>query len=67
MALSACVELRCPSVAGDDCLTRSRKFDTADELELGIDHYIRYYNQDRIKLKLQGLSPVEYRMSFAPQ
>ena len=43
------------------------KFDTVDELELGIDDYIRYYNQDRIKLKLQGLSPVEYRMSFAPQ
>ncbi|MBC3872331.1 IS3 family transposase, partial [Undibacterium flavidum] len=23
--------------------------------------YIRYYNQDRIKLKLKGLSPVQYR------
>ncbi|MFZ6849961.1 IS3 family transposase, partial [Undibacterium sp. RuRC25W] len=23
--------------------------------------YIRYYNHDRIKLKLNGLSPVQYR------
>ncbi|MGN5421093.1 IS3 family transposase, partial [Neisseria meningitidis] len=23
--------------------------------------YIRYYNNDRIKLKLKGLSPVQYR------
>ncbi|PJI51434.1 hypothetical protein CTI14_60465, partial [Methylobacterium radiotolerans] len=23
--------------------------------------YIRYYNHDRIKLKLKGLSPVQYR------
>jgi putative transposase len=24
--------------------------------------YLRYYNHDRIKLKLKGLSPVEYRI-----
>lgn len=24
--------------------------------------YIRYYNYDRIKLKLKGLSPVQYRL-----
>ncbi|MFY1987586.1 IS3 family transposase, partial [Achromobacter xylosoxidans] len=24
--------------------------------------YIRYYNHDRIKLKLKGLSPVQYRV-----
>ncbi|WP_133166869.1 IS3 family transposase, partial [Solimicrobium silvestre] len=24
-------------------------------------NYIRYYNYDRIKLKLKGLSPVQYR------
>ncbi|NML63523.1 IS3 family transposase, partial [Massilia sp. RP-1-19] len=23
--------------------------------------YIRYYNYDRIKMKLKGLSPVQYR------
>ena len=27
--------------------------------------YIQYYNQDRIKLKLKGLSPIDYRMRFA--
>ncbi|PRG29278.1 IS3 family transposase, partial [Burkholderia multivorans] len=25
------------------------------------DHYIHYYNHERIKLKLKGLSPVQYR------
>ncbi|MGN6773733.1 IS3 family transposase, partial [Rhizobium sp.] len=27
----------------------------------GVEDYIRYYNNDRIKLKLKGLSPVQYR------
>ncbi|MGG4661229.1 IS3 family transposase, partial [Pseudomonas vlassakiae] len=31
----------------------------------GLDEYIRYYNHDRIKLKLNGLSPVEYRAQAA--
>ncbi|AUJ71380.1 hypothetical protein PNC201_15735 [Pseudoalteromonas sp. NC201] len=26
-----------------------------------IDEYIDYYNNDRIKVKLKGLIPVEYR------
>ncbi|MGO4763875.1 IS3 family transposase, partial [Cupriavidus sp. 2KB_3] len=30
-------------------------------LRRGIAEYIRYYNHDRIKLKLKGLSPVQYR------
>ena len=33
-----------------------------EELEAGVDEYIRYYNHERIKLGLQGLSPVEYRL-----
>jgi len=37
------------------------EFQDVDELRDGIDEYIRYYNQDRIKLKLGCLSPVEYR------
>lgn len=32
-----------------------------DELQIGIEEYIRYYNRDRIKLKLGGLSPVKFR------
>jgi putative transposase len=37
------------------------KFDSVDELKTGIRKYIRYYNYDRIKMKLKGLSPVQYR------
>jgi putative transposase len=36
-------------------------FESLDELEHDIRKYIRYYNYDRIKLKLKGLSPVDYR------
>jgi len=41
------------------------KFRSVEELQTSIDDYIRYYNHDRIKLKLNGLSPVEYRVRFA--
>jgi putative transposase len=37
------------------------KFDSVDELRDGLADYIHYYNHDRIKLKLKGLSPVQYR------
>lgn len=37
------------------------KFTSLDELQTGIKQYIHYYNHDRIKLKLKGLSPVQYR------
>ena len=37
------------------------KFDSVDALQAGIKQYIRYYNHDRIKMKLKGLSPVQYR------
>lgn len=36
-------------------------FESVDELEAGIKKYIRYYNHSRIKQKLKGLSPVQYR------
>ena len=38
------------------------KYKNIDELILAIDDYINYYNYDRIKLKLKGLSPVNYRL-----
>jgi len=38
------------------------KFDGIDMLEAGVHNYIRYYNHERIKLGLKGLSPVEYRL-----
>ena len=29
------------------------------------DAYIDYYNNDRVKLRLKGMSPVQYRTHFA--
>jgi putative transposase len=37
------------------------KFTCPDQLQKGLKDYIHYYNHDRIKLKLKGLSPVQYR------
>ncbi len=37
------------------------KFSSVEELQAGIKTYIRYYNYERIKMKLKGLSPVQYR------
>ena len=49
------------------CLRRAElfyleKFDSLDQLEKAIVEYIDYYNNRRIKLKLNGLSPVQYRI-----
>lgn len=33
-----------------------------DALEAGVHDYVHYYNHERIKLGLQGLSPVAYRL-----
>jgi putative transposase len=38
------------------------KPDGIEMLEAGIHDYIRYYNHKRIKLGLQGLSLVKYRL-----
>ena len=38
------------------------KYETLDDLINAIDDYIYYYNHDRIKEKLKGLSPVNYRL-----
>jgi putative transposase len=37
------------------------QFDSIEQLQQGVRHYIHYYNHDRIKLKLEDLSPVKYR------
>ena len=37
-------------------------FDSIDQLEKAIVEYIGYCNNHRIKLKLNGLSPVQYRI-----
>ena len=42
------------------------EFETAEQLIKAIEEYIYYYNNKRIKVKLKGLSPVQYRIkSFA--
>jgi putative transposase len=37
------------------------KFKSVEELKTELDKYIHYYNHDRIKMTLGGLSPVQYR------
>ena len=43
------------------------RFESLEQLQTGIQQYIHYYNHERIKLKLKGLSPVQYRtQTFGP-
>ena len=37
------------------------EFKTLDQLEEAIVEYINYYNNNRITVKLKGLSPIQYR------
>lgn len=39
-----------------------KKFESVESFKTGLDEYMRYYNHDRIKEKLKGLSPVQYRI-----
>ena len=41
---------------------QENKYKNIDELILAIDDYINYYNYDRIKAKLKGLSLVNYKL-----
>lgn len=38
-----------------------KKYASIDELKKDIKEYINYYNKDRIKLNLNGMSPIKYR------
>lgn len=38
-----------------------KKFENVESFKKGLKEYIHYYNHDRIKQKLKGLSPVNYR------
>jgi putative transposase len=42
-----------------------QQFKSYESLQQAIIDYIHYYNNDRIKLKLKGLSPVQYRTQAA--
>ena len=37
------------------------KFDGLDDLQLKIEEYIHYYNNERLQSKLKGMTPIEYR------
>ncbi|MBN9094565.1 IS3 family transposase, partial [Pandoraea pnomenusa] len=37
------------------------RFESIGQLREGLRRYIRYYNHERISLKRNGLSPVQYR------
>ena len=38
-----------------------KKFKSVEDFIKELKSYIKYYNTKRIKIKLKGLSPVEYR------
>lgn len=46
----------------NECIYRE-KFQSIQQAKQLIDAYIQFYNQSRIKEKLHGMSPVEYRLS----
>lgn len=37
------------------------EFESLDQLEAEMHQYIKYYNEERIQVKLKGLTPVQYR------
>ena len=43
------------------------QYKSIDDLTKAIEDYINYYNFDRIKVKLKGLSPVNYRLQSLNQ
>ncbi|MCQ6268372.1 IS3 family transposase [Fictibacillus sp. WQ 8-8] len=38
-----------------------KEFESVDHFKIELDKYIKYYNHKRIKAKLKGMSPVQYR------
>lgn len=42
-----------------------QQFESIEQLKRGLAEYIAYYNRDRIKLRLDGMSPIEYRLKHA--
>jgi putative transposase len=43
-----------------------KKYDSIIQLKKEINQYINYYNNDRIKLNLKGMSPIQYRAHYYP-
>ena len=40
-----------------------KEFESIEHFTEELKEYLRYYNEDRIKIKLDGLSPVQYRLT----
>ena len=38
-----------------------KEFESVEHVKLELEKYINYYNNKRIKAKLKGMSPVQYR------
>ena len=43
-----------------------KKYYSISQLKKEINDYINYYNNDRIKLNLNGMSPIQYRAHYHP-
>ncbi|MUV04687.1 IS3 family transposase [Flavobacterium rakeshii] len=41
-----------------------KDYKSIEELKNDINDYISYYNNDRIKLNLNGMSPIKYRAHY---
>ena len=44
-----------------DELLYMQEWDSIEQFKTALRKYMRYYNDDRIKLRLKGKSPVQYR------
>ena len=45
-------------------LLHANKFESIEEFERALRKYIDWYNSNRIKLRLKGMSPVQYRAHY---
>ena len=59
---NACIESFF-GVLKSECFYR-HEFVSIEELEETVREYIYYYNNNRIKVKLNGLSPVQFRRKY---
>ena len=59
---NACIESFFGTLKSE-CFHR-QEFASVKELEITVKEYIDYYNNERIKVKLEGLSPIQYREKY---
>ena len=44
----------------------AKEFESINQFKQELNEYISYYNNSRIKLRLNGKSPIQYRMEYYP-